>query len=386
LSTRLPADVLHRAIALRRDLHAHPELSHREVRTQSVLEGVLRELGLVPVRVANTGLYADIVGDPAGPRVCVRADTDALPLDEETGLPYRSGVQGVMHACGHDVHAASAWAAAAMLVRDPPPGVVRVLFQPAEERGEGAAACVADGAMDGMGAVLGGHVDLDYPVGTVALQAGAVSAGTEQFRVMVAGRAAHGARPHQGIDAILAASQLVVALQGVVAREIAPGAPAVLTVGTFHAGERANILAGTAILEGTMRACDDGVRAQLSAALARIAAGVAAATGTEIHVDSRRGHDPVVNDATLARALAPAFEAASLSLVRLARPNTGGEDFGELTRDRPGIYVRWGCDGPGASSAPAHSTGFCPDEGVIDAAAAGFAAAARAAVGHLAGS
>lgn len=378
----LPPELAEAARALRRELHAAPELSHREAATATRLADAVAALGLTPRRVADHGVVADLVGDARGPVVCIRGDIDALPLHEATGVAYASRHPGVMHACGHDVHAAAAWAALAALRDDPPPGVVRVLFQPAEERGDGAARCVADGALDGVHVVLGGHVDLDYPVGTVALQPGPMCASTDHFRLRVRGRGGHGARPHQGIDAVLVAAEIVVALQAIVAREIEPGRPAVVTVGELHAGERYNILAANALLEGTLRAHDDAVRARLRDAVGRVAGGIAAARGAEVEVRLFPGNEPVVNDAELT----PVVDAAlreRFTTCRLARPNMGGEDFSELCRGRRGVYVRWGAAGPGAAAAPAHSAGFLPDEDVLFVAAAGFAAAARAVIDRM---
>jgi amidohydrolase len=379
-----PSEILAAAVALRRDIHRHPELSHLEFATQARLEAAVRTLGLTPVRVAGTGLYADVCGTP-GPKVCIRADTDALPLHEDPGLPYASEVPGVMHACGHDVHAAAAWAAMAHLCADPPAGTVRVLFQPAEERGDGARACIEAGALEGFDAVVGGHVDLDYPVGRVGIQAGPICAGTDHFRVTVQGHGGHGARPHAGADALCGAAALVVALQQIVAREIEPGRPAVVTVGTFRAGERYNILAARAVLEGTLRSHDPAVRAHLREAVARVARGVTAAASLRFELELFPGNEPVVNDRALTRAVKVALDRllGPGATVPLARLNTGGEDFSELHRDRPGVYLRWGASGPGASSAPAHSSGFRVDEGVLGVAGSGLATAARAMLGHL---
>ena len=369
--------------ALREDIHRAPELSRLEFGTQARIDAWLRDFGVVGRSVGGTGLVADVVGDPRGPRVCVRGDMDALPVDEATGAPFASTVPGVAHACGHDVHAAAACGAVALLAGDPPAGVIRVLLQPAEEHGTGAAACVADGAMDGVDAVLGGHLDLDYAIGTVALQAGPMCASTDQFRVVVRGRGSHAARPQLGVDAVLCGARIVDALQGIVAREVEPGQPAVITVGAFHGGERSNILADRAVLDGTIRCCDPSVRDQLKSALHRVVAGVAAASGASAEVGIREGHDPVVNDPDLAEVVAAALRDLGLRTVRLARPNTGGEDFSDLLRGRRGVYVRWGSRGPGSGDGPAHSGRFLPDAGVLDIATLGLAASARAVVSYL---
>lgn len=370
---------------LRWDLHQHPELSHEETRTQTVLAAHLRRLGLEPVVVGKTGLYADIIGNPDGPMVCIRADIDALPVHECSGVRLASRVAGVMHACGHDVHAAAAWGAAAMLVQRPPAGRVRVLFQPAEECGAGALLCIADGAMVDVDAIIGGHVDLDYPVGTVALQPGAMCASSDHFRLEVIGQGGHGARPHQGIDAVVAASHLVLALQLIVAREVRPGAPAVITVGKLVAGERANILASNAVLEGTVRAQSRAIRRQLREGIERVCAGIAATTNTRVAVEYHSGNPPIVNDGSLVHVVAGALHRAEQvsETVPLCQTNMGAEDFSAYLSDRPGVYVRWGACGESPNGAPAHSGGFRVDPAVLDVAAHGFAQAAHGLVEHL---
>ncbi len=369
---------LERARTLREDLHAHPELSLQERRTQRRIAEDLVALGLKPRVVAETGLVADLAASPV---LCLRADIDALPITEATGVSFSSTVPGVAHACGHDVHASALIGATSILVRDSP--AIRVLFQPAEERGIGARRCVADGACDGIAAVFGGHLDLDYPVGTVALQAGPMCASTDQFTITVRGRASHAARPHKGVDAILCGARIVDALQGIVAREVEPGQPAVITVGVFRAGERSNILAGEATLQGTIRSGSPEVRVQLRSAVPRVCAGIAAACGAEVQFTLEPGHDPVVNDAALVDAVVAAFRASGIHVVRLARANTGGEDFSDLLVGRRGVYLRWGASGAGARTDPAHSGGFLPDPRVLDVAVAGYVAAARALLAEL---
>lgn len=368
-----------RVHALREDLHAHPELSSCERRTQRRLAEELVALGLEPRHVAETGLIADLGPSPV---LCLRADIDALPITETSGASFMSTVPGVAHACGHDVHTAALIGAASLLVGERLP--IRVLFQPAEERGIGARRCVADGACDGILAVFGGHLDLDYPVGTVALQAGPMCASTDQFRIVVNGRASHAARPHKGVDAILCGARIVDALQGIVAREIEPGQPAVITVGVFRAGERSNILADEAVLQGTLRCCSPEVRAQLRDAVPRVCAGIAAACGAEVRFELEPGHDPVVNDGALVDVVVAAFRDAGIHVVRLARANTGGEDFSDLLVGRRGVYLRWGAAGSHGRQDPAHSGGFLPDPRVLDVAAVGYVAAARALLAELA--
>ncbi len=318
--------------------------------------------------------------------VCLRADLDALPLTEDTGLPWSSATPGLMHACGHDLHTASVVAAAGLLAAAPPPGIVRLLFQPAEESSTGALACVRAGALDGCRAVLGGHVDLDYPVGQVALQPGPMCVGTEHISITVTGVGAHGARPHQGRDAIVAAAAIITALQSVVAREVEPGQPAVVTIGTIHGGDRHNILASRCQLEGTLRAADPAQFGRLRAAVDRVVEATAAAHGCSATIHRNEGTYPVVNDIDLTGACRDALSTClgDAQVRPLARVNTGGEDFSYLHQDRPGVYVRWGARGT-APSGPAHTAKFCPDHQMIDVAGSGFAAMARAAVDWIRG-
>jgi hippurate hydrolase len=380
----LPIGIAERAHALRKELHEHPELSGCEHGTRQILARALIELGLHPIEVAGTGLYADVgTGDPV---VMIRGDMDALPLHECASHPLRSTRAGVMHACGHDVHMAAAWGAMAVLAASPPQGTVRVLFQPAEETGQGARACVEAGALDSVDAVLGGHVDLAYPAGTVGIQAGPINASTDNFAIEVVGEGGHAARPHQGADALLAAAQVVVALQQIVSREVDPGEAAVVTVGKMSAGERHNVLAGRARLEGTLRSRTPQTRALLRHAIERVARGVATAHGCRARVELVAGCEVINNDPALTRIVRSGLAAAlgPEQVVPLRGTNMGGEDFSELLRGRPGVYVRWGAAGPTARDAPAHSSEFRVDDATLDAAVKGFVGATRSLVAHLA--
>lgn len=373
-------ELVERLVALRRDLHQHPELSGLESRTMERVATALRALGLEPqVGVGGTGIVVDLPGRGPGPRIALRADTDALPIHEATGLPFASVHDGVMHACGHDGHTAMLVGAAALLAADPPPTPVRLLFQPAEESGTGALALIAAGALDDVAMIFGGHVDRLYPPGTLVVTDGAVNASTDTFTIELQGRQGHGARPHEACDAIVVGSMLVVALQTVVSREIDPAHPAVITVGRFEAGTAENVIAGKALLEGTIRAQDPDVREQLCHAVERIAHATAAVHGAHAAVHIHRGTPPLINVAgptAIARAAARAVVGPDC-VVALDTANMGGEDFAYYLQQVPGCYIRYGVQVPGREAFPAHSSGFDLHEDALPIGAAWLAQVAR---------
>lgn len=377
----VPAATIERMVALRRDLHRHPELSWDEHRTMAAIAAELAKLG-VPHRagVARTGILADLPGRSAGPIVALRADTDALPIDEETGLPFASIRPGIMHACGHDGHTAMLVGAAELLLRDPPPVPVRLVFQPAEEHGNGALTMIEHGALDGVAFIFGGHLDRNYPPGVLVVTDGPVNASTDTFRVRIHGRQGHGARPHETVDAVVVGSFLVAALQTVVSREIDPAHPAVVTVGRFEAGSASNVIAGKALLEGTIRAQTPGTRARLKASVERIARSVAATHGAAIEIELLEGTPPVVNPpAPTSLARQAAIEVVGAACVRpLETANMGGEDFAWYLERIPGAYVRFGAQREGLV-APAHSSRFDFDEGALAIGAAWYDRVARVA-------
>jgi hippurate hydrolase len=368
---------------LRRDLHAHPELAFQESRTSAVLE---RALGLAnPVsvqRVAGTGLVARIRGrDPHAPVVAVRGDIDALPIHEATGLPYASQHAGVMHACGHDVHATWAVGAAWLLAQQPAAGDVLVVLQPAEETGEGAAAILAAGALDEVVAIFGAHVDRRFPVGQVVAQAGSLAAAADTFSIVLHGRGAHGARPHESADPVLGAGMLIAALQGVVARRVNPSVPAVLTVATMQAGTAPNVIPESARIGGTLRATDPVTRALLADELRQVAHGIAAAHSLTAEVDVELGPPPIVNPE---QAAGWAREAAVRVLgydavVPLGITNMGGEDFAYYMERIPGAFLRIGAREPHGDPTPAHTPQFFAADGSVFVGAAVLAETARVA-------
>lgn len=364
-AARLDPDLVAHIVALRRDLHQHPELSWEEHRTHDVICAELTRLGIQHrPRVAGTGVVAELPGPEGVPAVALRADTDALPVHEETGLPFASVHDGVMHACGHDGHTSMLLGAAAALRHRTLPAPVRLLWQPAEEQGRGAPALIEAGALDGVGFIFGGHVDRHYPAGVLAVTEGPVNASTDTFTITIRGRDGHGARPHESIDAVVIGSLMVMSLQTIVSREVDPARPSVVTVGRFDAGKAHNVIAGRAVLEGTIRAQHAAVRDHLKAALRRMVKSVAELHGARATIEIQDGTPPLVNGGpALAHARAAAVRVVGAEgVVPLKTANMGGEDFAYYLDHVPGAYIRYGGQVPGRESFPAHSSRFDFDE------------------------
>lgn len=368
-------------VAVRRELHRYPELSGQEARTATVISRFLHELGIHHrTNVAGHGVVADIHGRSGVPCVVLRADTDALPIQEETGLEFASAHTGVMHACGHDGHTTMLLGAAALLSREKGlPAPVRLIFQPAEEKGIGAIAMIQEGALSGAGLVFGGHLDRHYRPGTIVVSEGPVNASSDNFAIEIIGQGAHGARPHESIDAVVVGSLMIMALQTIVSREVDPARPSVVSVGQFHAGTAPNVIAGQAKLEGTVRAQDPAVRRQLLSSVRRIAESIAQLHGAKIHVTVTEGTPPLVNDAVMAGlARQAAIEAVGeANVLPLKTANMGAEDFSYYLEKIPGAYVRFGSQVPGREGYPAHSSKFDFDEEALAVGAVYYRAIAR---------
>jgi len=369
-----------RLVELRRTLHRHPELSGHETKTAAAVCAFLDDLGIrYRAQVAGSGVVAEIPGASSVPCVVLRADMDALPIQEETGLDFASAKPGVMHACGHDGHTAMVLGSAALLAKEKAlPAPVRLVFQPSEEKGTGALAMIEAGALDGAGMIFGGHLDRHYQPGVVVVTDGAVNASSDNFRIEITGQGAHGARPHESIDAVVVGSLMIMALQTIVSREIDPSRPSVVSVGLFQAGTAPNVIAGRAVLEGTVRAQDRDVRQQLSVSIKRIAESIAQLHGATIAITVSHGTPPLINTPEMAGL---AREAARLAVgeanvVPLKSANMGAEDFSYYLERLPGAYVRFGGQVEGREGFPAHSSKFDFDERALAAGAAYFHAVA----------
>ena len=382
-------ELRNRLIQLRRDIHRDPELAFREERTANRLEDALRVLRPKELRrVAGTGVVARIAGRDAGaPTVAIRGDIDALPIHENTNLEYASRNAGVMHACGHDVHATWAVAAAHLLSERPAAGDVLIVLQPAEETGKGAQAVMDSGALDGVSAIFGAHVDRRFAVGTVVAEAGPLAASADTFHIELVGSGAHAARPHEAADPIIGAGALIGALQTIVSRRLDPSRAAVVTVGTINAGTASNVIPDRATLTGTLRATDPDTRRLLHDEVRRIATAVAAAHRLKAEVTIELGPPPVVNPveaASWARTAAVAVLSAA-AVVPLGFVNMAAEDFAYYMERMPGCFLRVGACEAGGEAIPAHTPRFYAADESIFVGAAVLAESARVTLAALGG-
>lgn len=367
-------------VELRRSLHRRPELSWQEHQTQARLREALLGVGVTDIReTAGTGLVARIRGRAGGALVALRGDIDALPIQEETNLPFSSMHDGVMHACGHDMHATWAVGAAMLLARDPAVGEVRVVLQPAEEVGEGAARVLADGALDGVQAIFGAHVDWRYELGEIVATPGPLAASTDSFEIAFKGRGGHGARPQDTLDPIVGMAAFVSDVQTIVSRRLDPALPGVVTVGMFHAGSASNVIPEIARCAGTIRATTPGARTLLCEELERLANAVAATHRLTAEVTLREGTPPLMNGARAAEWAQSAVRdlIGDEALRQLSVANMGGEDFAFYTEQIEGCFMRVGTLGVGGVPAGVHTPRFNPNEDALFVASAVLAECAR---------
>ena len=367
---RLSPDVLELRddiIALRRDIHRHPELAWNERRTADQIASFLKGSRLeVRTGFGGTGVVAEAKGD-ASRTLLLRVDMDALPIQEDSRSPHASEVPGVMHACGHDGHVAMGAAAARLTARRRAPVNVRVLFQPAEEGEGGAQAMVAAGAMDGVAMAVGVHLWNELPVGTLGVKAGPLMAAVDRLRIVVRGRGGHGGKPHRSADPVVAAAHVITALQTIVSREVPPTLAAVVTLGSIHGGQAFNVIPDEVILLGTIRTFDGALRRSMPERVTRIASGIAEALGCRAEVEVRPGNPPVVNDATVAElARRAAARVVGEENVVEPEPTMGGEDMAVYFERAPGCFVFVGsANAERGLDQPHHSPRFDFDEDAL---------------------
>jgi len=372
-------------IAVRRDIHAHPELAFEEVRTAGVVARELARLGIPhQTQFARTGVVGLIEGGRPGPVLAIRADMDALPIEEKTGLPFASTRPGLMHACGHDLHTTTLLGVAEVLKELAPQlaGTVKLVFQPAEEGLGGMQAMIVDGVMNGpkVDLALAFHNHPDMPVGSFGFVHGACLAASDRFDIVVRGKSGHAAFPHTTIDPVVAAAMLVAQLQTVVSREVPPTMPAVVTVGAIQGGTTYNIIPDSCLIKGTVRTLHARARDIAEDAIRRIAGGMLDGMRVRCEVYYRRGVPSLRNDADVLNRTVAAVRNQFGDVISEFEPSLGGEDFALMADLVPSFQLRVGSSQPGRSDR-LHNSAYQPDERCIGL---GVQALSRAALELLA--
>ena len=368
----------------RRHLHAHPELTLQEQQTAAFVCARLTELGVPHVAgVGGHGVVATITRGPSNRSVGLRADMDALPINETTGLAHASTNPGVMHACGHDGHTTSLLGAAALLQQDTSwTGTVQLVFQPAEEGGGGAKNMIADGLFERfpMERIFGYHNWPGLDAGTVAVHDSVVMASGGRVELLVKGHSGHAALPHMTRDPLVASAHLLLGLQTIISRNVDPLDAAVISIATMQAGTAANQIPGEALLRGTMRTLRESTCDAVEEAIRRVAAGVAQSCDVQIEVELRRGNPVTVNSPAERDIASDAVTAAGLPLRRDMLPAMTGEDFAWYLQQRPGAFV-WIGNGPAENGRELHNSGYDYNDAILPAASGYLASVAKRALG-----
>jgi hippurate hydrolase len=386
LQREVEEDFGEKIVALRRDIHSEPELGFD---TEKTAEKVLAALDGLPLEiqtgVAQNGVVATLRGEEEGPTVALRADMDALPIQEETGLPFASEVEGKMHACGHDGHTSMLVGAAHALsgMRDRLEGSVKFVFQPAEEGGGGGRVMVDEGVADDVSSIFALHLWPGLPFGNVATKAGPIMAAADAFEMEIRGPGGHGAMPHLAADAVVIAAQVVTVLQTIVSREVDPVEPAVLTIGEIGAGTAFNIIPEKARLAGTVRTFNPDLRERMPGRIEAVARGVAKGMRGDAYLDYTFSYPVTVNDQDAAeRALGVAEGLfGGQSVLELSNPSMTSEDFAYFLERVPGAFMWLGV---GEDVSGLHTPQFAFDEGILPRGSALLAALAVEACQHAA--
>jgi len=376
---------LNTIIDLRHQIHQYPELGNREFKTAKLVAEHLRSLGIeVETDIAYTGVVGVLKGNKPGPVVAVRADMDALPVTEETDLPFKSTVKttyldkevGVMHACGHDIHTSVQLGVASVLasMKRSLPGTVKFIFQPAEEGpppGEegGAELMLKEGVFDNPkpSAVFGLHTHAALEVGELGLTIGPAMAAVDQFIITIKGKQSHGAYPHKSVDPIIMATEVVTAFQTIRSRSLSPLEPSVVTVGIIRGGERFNIIPEEVHLEGTVRTYDPEVQDMVEKRMNEILEGITLAYGGSFELNYERGTPATINNPELCKQMIPTLErVVGKDNLKMMDPVMGGEDFAIFANEDPGIYYRLGVVKPGTTSGWIHTPTFRADDSCLE--------------------
>ena len=374
-----------RIIAYRRHFHTYPELSGQENETANFIASRLTELGLevkTGIGAPMPGVVGLLKGDKAGRTVALRADMDALPIMEATNLPYRSIRDGVMHACGHDAHMAMLLGAAELLSQhaDLLAGSVKFIFQPSEESGKegGAVPMIRDGAMDGVNAIFGVHVDPEYNVGNAVVSFGQTMAASDNIIIRITGKSGHAAMPHLAVDAVTTTAHVIIALQTAMTRMKDSQEAGVLSFGRIDGGTRENIIAETVCIKGILRTLNPLVREYLLVSLQQVAKNIAASFGASCEFICSPVYDALVNDLNLANVVQETAKRilGSNRVLRQTKPKMSTEDFSHYLRHVPGAFYFLGCVPTVEQAIPLHNTQFVLDEAVLPIGAAMQAALA----------
>jgi len=360
-----------RLVEIRRHLHSHPELSGQEYQTAAYVAGVLSSSGLqVQEMVGKTGVVAELHGQGEDPRrLAIRTDLDALPIQEQTNLEFASRKPGIMHACGHDIHTTVGLGTAMILaqIADDLPGSHRFLFQPAEETAQGARWMIEDNVMTDVSAILSVHAFPSIMAGNIGIRHGVLTAAADDLEIIILGESGHGARPHEAIDAVWIAAQVITTLQQAISRTQNPLRPVVLTIGQIHGGRAPNVIADQVRLQGTVRSLHPDTHAELPAWIEKIVASVCQSYGARYEMNYRRGVPSVVNNPALTQLVeASALDAwGSDRIDILPEASLGAEDFALYLQHAPGMMFRLGVGKPQGPNYPLHHPKFEADESAI---------------------
>jgi len=359
-------------ITIRQDLHAHPELSGHEEHTKYLVKGILEASGYeIKESDKHFGLIADLKVDENAKTVAIRADMDALPIEEQTGKPYASKEKGIMHACGHDSHTAIALGTAIAMAthKDDLPGNIRFIFQPSEESKEGGSVeMIEDGALEGVSGIFGLHAYPYLNSGEIGYKYGVMMASADIFTIEIFGKSAHGARPHEGVDAILVTSMIVNSLNHIVSRMIDPLHPAVISLGTIEGGKASNIICDHVLLKGTVRTINEEIRNNIPQMMEASIEGISKSMGAKYKFDYEFGQPELINHDEMVDIIVEEAEKiiGKEKCIDLVDPVMGGEDFSEYLKLVPGAFFRLGtCDEEKKTCVPQHNSRFDVDDDAL---------------------